>query len=96
MTDNKFTKASTVLKGLFSIPNLKNLKVILPEDEEEQIVATLPLLETLNGVQLVDQDAEAEALRLQNEQADADEDAIPLDPAEELQKFKTLLSQDQF
>lgn len=84
LTDNRFTKAANVLKGLFSIPNLKNLRLILPEEEEEQIVATLPLLESLNGVQLVDPAAEAEALKNEGE----DEDAIPLDPADELRKFK--------
>lgn len=85
LTDNRFTKASAVLKGLFSVPNLKNLRIILPEEEEEQIVATLPLLESLNGVQLVDPEAEAEAA-LRNE--GEDDDAIPLDPADELRKFK--------
>lgn len=84
LTDNRFTKAAAVLKGLFSIPNLKHLRIILPEDEEEQIVATLPLLESLNGVQLIDPAAEAEALRNEGEE----DDAVPLDPAEELRKFK--------
>ena len=80
LSDNRFTKAASVLKGLFSIPNLKSLKIILPEEEEEQIVATLPLLESLNGVLLIDPEAEAEALRREEEN---DLDQEDLDPAEE-------------
>jgi hypothetical protein len=52
LSRNRFATASLVLKGLYSLPSLRHLKIHLPEAEEENLVATLSGLVTLNGIRL--------------------------------------------
>ena len=52
LSHNPIASAAAVIRGLFSLKKLKHLKIALPEDEEDQIVATLSHLVSLNGITL--------------------------------------------
>jgi hypothetical protein len=52
LSHNPIASAAAVIRGLFSLKKLRHLKVTLPEDEEDQIVAALGHLSTLNGITL--------------------------------------------
>lgn len=52
LSHNPVASAAAVIRGLFSLKKLKHLKITLAEDEEDQIVAALAHLSTLNGITL--------------------------------------------
>jgi hypothetical protein len=49
---NPFPNATSVLRGLVSLPKLKHLLITISEDDEEELVAGLLQLQTINGVSL--------------------------------------------
>lgn len=66
LTRNPIPNAASVIRGLYSLPRLQNLLINLPEEDEDQIVATLGHLRTLNGVPL---DTEASDRDVQSAQS---------------------------
>ena len=49
---NPFPSAASVLRGLLSLPKLQHLLITISEDDEEELVASLTQLRTINGVSL--------------------------------------------
>lgn len=52
LSRNPFPNVAVVIRGLFSLPKLQHLFITLPEEDEDQLVATLVHLKSLNGVAL--------------------------------------------
>jgi hypothetical protein len=52
LSRNPFPNVAVVIRGLFSLPKLRHLSITLPEEDEDQLVATLVHLKSLNGVAL--------------------------------------------
>lgn len=49
---NPIVNAGSIIRGLYSLPKLQHLFVTLSEEDEDQIVATLVHLKSLNGISL--------------------------------------------
>lgn len=52
LSRNPFPNVAVTIRGLFSLPKLRHLSITLPEEDEDQLVATLVHLKSLNGVAL--------------------------------------------
>lgn len=68
---NAFNDAESVVAGLYSLPHLLHLKINLPEQEENKLVATLTNVQTINGVILDEDDLDPDEQQRKEEEAAA-------------------------
>ena len=54
ISSNPIAGLSSILRGLYCLPRLQDLSVDLQEDEEDEVVSTIPTLVTINGITLPD------------------------------------------